>query len=51
MMGRFNTFVRSVILRVSEVRDLGDVDRYAFYDHMKTYTAAPPTCFGSTRST
>jgi hypothetical protein len=42
MMGRFNTFVRSVILRVSEVRDLGDVDRYAFYDHMKTYTAAPP---------
>jgi hypothetical protein len=42
MMGRFNTFVRSVVLRVSEVRDLGDVDRYAFYDHMKTYTAAPP---------
>jgi hypothetical protein len=42
IMGRFNTFLRSVILRVSEVRDLGDVDRYAFYDHMKTYTAAPP---------
>jgi Family of unknown function (DUF5906) len=42
VMGRFNTFVRSVILRISEVRDLGDVDRYAFYDHMKTYTASPP---------
>jgi hypothetical protein len=42
MMGRFNTFLRSIILRVSEARDLGDVDRYAFYDHMKTYTAAPP---------
>jgi Family of unknown function (DUF5906) len=42
MLGRFNGFARSVILRVSEARDLGDVDRFAFYDHMKTYTAAPP---------
>ena len=42
MLGRFNGFVKSVILRVSEARDLGDVDRYAFYDHMKVYTAAPP---------
>lgn len=42
LLGRFNGFVKSVVLRVSEARDLGDVDRYAFYDHMKTYTAAPP---------
>jgi hypothetical protein len=42
MLGRFNGFVKSVILRVSEARDLGDVDRYAFYDHLKSYTAAPP---------
>ena len=42
LLGRFNGFVQSVILRVSEARDLGDVDRFAFYDHMKTYTAAPP---------
>lgn len=42
LLGRFNCFVKSVILRVSEARDLGDVDRFAFYDHMKTYTAAPP---------
>ncbi|HEY4340532.1 MAG TPA: primase-helicase family protein [Steroidobacteraceae bacterium] len=42
MLGRFNGFVKSVILRVSEARDLGDVDRFAFYDHLKTYTAAPP---------
>jgi hypothetical protein len=42
LLGRFNGFVKSVILRVSEARDLGDVDRYGFYDHMKTYTAAPP---------
>jgi hypothetical protein len=42
MLGRFNGFLKSVILRVSEARDLGDVDRFAFYDHMKAYTAAPP---------
>jgi hypothetical protein len=42
LLGRFNGFVKSVILRVSEARDLGDMDRFAFYDHMKTYTAAPP---------
>jgi len=42
MLGRFNGFVKSVILRVSEARDLGDVDRYAFYEHIKTLTAAPP---------
>jgi hypothetical protein len=42
MIGRFNGFVKSVILRVSEARDLGDVDRFQFYDHMKVYTAAPP---------
>jgi hypothetical protein len=42
MLGRFNGFVKSVILRVNEARDLGDVDRYQFYDHMKIYTAAPP---------
>jgi len=42
MLGRFNGFAKSVILRVSEARDLGDIDRFAFYDHTKIYTAAPP---------
>jgi hypothetical protein len=42
MLGRFNGYAKSVILRVSEARDLGDVDRFAFYDHMKVYTASPP---------
>jgi hypothetical protein len=42
VLGRFNGFVKSVILRVSEARDLGDVDRFKFYDHMKSLTAAPP---------
>src|SRR5262249_17956488 len=37
-----NGFLKSVILRVSEARDLGDFDRFQFYDHMKAYTAAPP---------
>jgi hypothetical protein len=42
MLGNFNSFIKSVILRISEARDLGDMDRYAFYDHMKVYTTAPP---------
>jgi hypothetical protein len=42
MLGRFNGFLKSVILRVNEARDLGDADRFGFYDHMKAYTAAPP---------
>jgi hypothetical protein len=31
-----------VILRINEARDLGEYDRFSLYDHMKTYTAAPP---------
>ena len=42
VLGRFNGFVKSVILRISEARDLGDIDRFKFYDHMKVYLAAPP---------
>jgi Family of unknown function (DUF5906) len=42
LFGDFNGFKKSVILRVNEGRDLGDVDRYKFYDHMKDYMAAPP---------
>jgi phage/plasmid primase-like uncharacterized protein len=42
LLGRFNGFLQSVILRISEARDLGDLNRYQFYDHMKAYTAAPP---------
>jgi hypothetical protein len=42
MLGRFNGYLRSVILRVSEARDLGEYDRFKFCDHLKAYTAAPP---------
>jgi hypothetical protein len=42
MLGRFNSFVKSVILRVSEARDLGEMNRFALYEHMKVYLASPP---------
>ena len=38
----YNDFMRSVVLRISEARDLGDINRYAFYESMKTIMAAPP---------
>jgi hypothetical protein len=42
VFGRFNGYLRSVILRISEARDLGESDRFKFYDHLKAFTAAPP---------
>jgi hypothetical protein len=42
VMGRFNGFLKAVIMRINEARDLGEYDRFKFYDHMKAYTAAPP---------
>lgn len=42
MLGRFNGFAKSVILRISEARDLGDVDRFQFHERLKIYQAAPP---------
>ena len=41
-LGAFNEFRQSVVLRISEGKDLGDVDRFAFYDGTKTLIAAPP---------
>lgn len=42
LVGRFNPFVKSVVLRVSEARDLGELNRFAFYEATKVYAAAPP---------
>lgn len=42
IFGDWNDFIRSVILLISEAKDLGDTKRYQFYEHMKTYTASPP---------
>ena len=40
--GGFNGFLKSVILRVNEARDLGEFNRYALYDHTKAFMASPP---------
>jgi hypothetical protein len=41
--GRFNGYLKGVILRISEARDTGEkFDRYQFYEHTKIYMAAPP---------
>ena len=42
LLAEFNSFAKSVILRVNEGRDLGEVDRFKFYDRAKIYTASPP---------
>jgi hypothetical protein len=42
MLEPFNSYARSVILRVNEGRDLGEIDRFKFYDHTKNYIVAPP---------
>lgn len=42
ILGDFNGYVKSVVLRISEARDLGPTDRFSFYEHMKVYTASPP---------
>lgn len=42
LMDEFNGWKKSVILRVSEARDMGDMTRYALYDATKTLLATPP---------
>ena len=42
LLDNFTGFLKSVILRVSEARDLGDVNRYALNEHMKSILAVPP---------
>jgi Family of unknown function (DUF5906) len=42
LLGPFNGYLKAVILRVSEAHDLGDTNRFALYERLKAYTAAPP---------
>ena len=42
LLARFNGWAQAVVVRISEARDLGDFDRFAFFDHSKVYMAAPP---------
>lgn len=39
---RFNSFLKSTVLRISEARDLGEHDRFALYERLKAIIAAPP---------
>ena len=42
LMAPFNGFMKSVVLRISEVHDLGEVSRYQYYEKSKTVIATPP---------
>jgi len=42
LLGRFNSFVKSVVLRINEAKDQGEIDRLAFYERLKIFCAAPP---------
>jgi hypothetical protein len=45
LMGAYNPYAKAVILRMNEAHDLGDsgrADRYAMYERVKVYAAAPP---------
>src|SRR5262249_6824607 len=41
-LGDYCVNLKSVILCIHEARDLGEYDRFAFYEHMKPIIAAPP---------
>jgi len=38
----FQSWVESTLVIINEARDLGDFDRYKFYEHGKRFIAAPP---------
>lgn len=42
VLGRFNPFLKSIVMVISEARDLGDVNRPQFFEHLKAIIAAPP---------
>jgi len=42
LVGRFNGWVKAVLVRVSEARDQGEVNRFQFYEHCKTLIVTPP---------
>src|SRR6266851_1914763 len=50
VLGRFNAYLKSVILRISEARDLGEFDRFAFYDHTSHSSRRRQTPCLSTKS-
>jgi hypothetical protein len=41
-LGNFSGYLKAIILHINEARDLGEFDRFAFYDHSKNMIASPP---------
>jgi hypothetical protein len=39
---KFNPHLESLLCRISEANDLGDDDRFAFYDRRKAWIVSPP---------
>jgi hypothetical protein len=39
---QFTDYLEGVVLRISEARDLGEFDRYSFYERTKTFITTPP---------
>lgn len=42
LLDSFNPWAKSVITRISEARDMGEVNQFQFYEATKTLMAAPP---------
>jgi hypothetical protein len=45
LLSKNNEFLRAIVLRLSEARDMGEqgrIDRYGMYDHAKSMLATPP---------
>ncbi len=42
LLGQFNSYSKSVVLRISELHDLGEMTRQQLYERCKTLTTAPP---------
>jgi hypothetical protein len=42
ILGRFNPFLQSVVLRISEAHDIGDANKFNFHDRTKKMLASPP---------
>jgi hypothetical protein len=42
LLGRFNSYLKAVVIRISEARDLGEFNRYQLYERMKIILASPP---------
>jgi hypothetical protein len=45
VFGSFNGYVKAVLLRISELHDLGEANRFSFYQRTKPLCAAPPELF------